>query len=71
MSKPDTTNKENADQPKGVNDILDEQIYTATLEYKRLNKRLFVSSLSAGLEIGFSIFFNGRIIYLVSWYAFF
>jgi formate/nitrite transporter FocA (FNT family) len=59
MNKPDTTNKESADQPKGVNDILDEQIYTATLEYKRLNKRLFVSSLSAGLEIGFSIFLMG------------
>jgi formate/nitrite transporter FocA (FNT family) len=59
MSKLNTPNKEGADQPKGVNDILDEQISTATYEYKRSNKRLFVSSLSAGLEIGFSIFLMG------------
>jgi formate/nitrite transporter FocA (FNT family) len=48
--------KDNTDQPKGVNDILDEQISTAVYEYERSNKRLFVSALSAGLEIGFSVF---------------
>ncbi len=59
MSKLDNNNKDSADQPKGVNDILDEQIATAIHEYKRSNKRLFVSALSAGLEIGFSIFLMG------------
>jgi len=53
------TNTEIPDQPKGVNDILDEQIATAIYEYKRNNKRLFISALSAGLEIGFSIFLMG------------
>lgn len=59
MSKLDNNNKESADQPKGVNEILDEQIATSVYEYKRSNKRLFISALSAGLEIGFSIFLMG------------
>ncbi|MFT4847725.1 MAG: formate/nitrite transporter FocA (FNT family) [Sediminicola sp.] len=53
------SNNDNADRPKGVNDILEEQIETAIHEYKRSNKRLFVSAVSAGLEIGFSIFLMG------------
>jgi formate/nitrite transporter FocA (FNT family) len=53
------SNKESADEPKEVNDILAEQIATAIHEYKRSNKRLFISALSAGLEIGFSVFLMG------------
>lgn len=59
MSKPQEENQEKSDQPKGVNQILYEQMATASHEYKRSNSRLFVSSLSAGLEIGFSIFLMG------------
>ena len=59
MSKLDNNNKESADQPKGVNDILDEQMSSAMHEYERSNQRLFISALSAGLEIGFSIFLMG------------
>lgn len=59
MSKLDKKNKESADQPKGVDDILDEQIATSNHEYQRTNKTLFISALAAGLEIGFSIFLMG------------
>ncbi len=61
MSKLNNNTKQSADQPKGVNDILDEQIATSIYEYKRSNKRLFISALSAGLEIGFSIFLMGTL----------
>lgn len=53
--------KESADQPKGVNAILAEQIATSVHEYKRSKKRLFISAFSAGLEIGFSIFLMGTL----------
>ena len=59
MSKLDKDNQERTDQPKGVNDILDEQMSTSLHEYKRSNIRLLVSALSAGLEIGFSVFLMG------------
>jgi formate/nitrite transporter FocA (FNT family) len=59
MSKLDNKNIEGAGQPKGIDDILDEQITTSITEYKRSNKALFISALSAGLEIGFSIFLMG------------
>jgi len=59
MSKLDNNNKQSTDQPKGVNTILDEQIAASIYEYKRSNKRLLISALSAGLEIGFSIFLMG------------
>jgi len=65
MSKLENNLKMSADKPKGVNDILDEQIATATHEYKRSDKRLFISALSAGLEIGFSIFLMGAIFTLL------
>ena len=59
MSKLSNNNKQSADKPKGVNTILGEQIASSIYEYKRSNKRLFISALSAGLEIGFSIFLMG------------
>ena len=62
----DKNKKEGADQPKELNDILSEQIATSTHEYRRPNYRLFISSLSAGLEIGFSIFLMGTLYSLFS-----
>lgn len=43
-------------QPKKINEILDEQIETALHEHNRSNRYLFISSISAGLEVGFSVF---------------
>ncbi len=45
--------------PKGVNEILEEQIETALNEYQRSNSRLFISAFAAGLEVGFSVFLIG------------
>jgi formate/nitrite transporter FocA (FNT family) len=59
MSKLDNDKQKYSDKPKGVNDILYEQMATATHEYKRSNVRLLVSALAAGLEIGFSVFLMG------------
>lgn len=61
MKEIEQNNIDHADQPKGVNEILEEQISTALHEYKRSNNRLFISSLSAGLEVGFSIFLMGTL----------
>lgn len=47
------------DKPKGVTQILDEQIDTAVHEYQRSNIRLSISAFSAGLEVGFSVFLMG------------
>jgi len=43
-------------RPKTIDEILNEQIRTAMHEHDRPNLNLFLSSISAGLEIGFSIF---------------
>lgn len=43
-------------RPKDVHEILEEQISTAMQEHNRPGFRLFLSSISAGLEIGFSVF---------------
>jgi formate/nitrite transporter FocA (FNT family) len=43
-------------KPKDVNEILEEQIASAMREHNRPAGRLFLSSISAGLEIGFSVF---------------
>ena len=47
------------DKPKEGDQILKEQIRTSLLEYRRHSKALFVSSFSAGLEIGFSLLLMG------------
>lgn len=52
-------NTEDKDQPKGGNEILKEQIQMALIEYRRHNKALFFSSISGGLEIGFSLLLMG------------
>jgi len=48
-------------QPKTINEILNEQIQTAMHEHERPKISLFLSSISAGLEIGFSIFLMAAI----------
>lgn len=48
--------KEALNKPKEINEILDEQIETALREHNRSNQDLFLSAISAGLDIGFSVF---------------
>lgn len=43
-------------KPKMINEIYRDQLETALHEHKRTNRGLFFSAISAGLEIGFSIF---------------
>ncbi|MFD1216784.1 formate/nitrite transporter family protein [Microbulbifer celer] len=44
------------DRPKSDSEILQEQMQDSLHEYRRNNRSLFLSSLAAGLEIGFSLF---------------
>lgn len=46
-----------SDQPKNIHQILNEQIRAGLEEFKRSNFSLFLSALTAGLEIGFSVLF--------------
>ncbi len=48
--------KEALNKPKQINEILNEQIETAMHEHNRSHQDLFLSAISAGLEIGFSVF---------------
>jgi formate/nitrite transporter FocA (FNT family) len=50
-----------SDQPKGVGQILGEQIQTGLNEFNRSNIGLFISALAAGMEIGFSVLLMGTI----------
>ncbi|MBB5211739.1 formate/nitrite transporter family protein [Microbulbifer hydrolyticus] len=45
-----------SDRPKSDSEILQEQMQDSLHEYRRNNHSLFLSSLAAGLEIGFSLF---------------
>lgn len=45
--------------PKVIEDILADQMETGLAEYNRSSSSLFLSSLTAGLEIGFSVFLMG------------
>jgi len=49
------------EKPKEAHEIMYEQIETGLKEYKRSDLGLFLSSLSAGLEVGFSILTIGVI----------
>lgn len=51
--------KEALTRPKAIHEILDEQINIALHEHRRANIDLFLSGISAGLEIGFSVFLMG------------
>lgn len=61
MSKKVKKLKNVLNKPKTVDEILNEQIETAMHEHDRPNLNLFLSSTSAGLEIGFSIFLMAAI----------
>jgi formate/nitrite transporter FocA (FNT family) len=61
--------KKAINRPKRVDEIFDEQIEMALHEHRRSNRDLFMSGVSAGLEIGFTVFlmaavytkFHGRV----------
>ena len=59
MAKSTKTGTE--EKPKEAYEIMNEQIETGLKEYKRSDLGLFLSSLSAGLEVGFSILIIGII----------
>lgn len=48
-----------ADQPKESEEVLKEQYTSSIMEYRRSMPGLFLSALTAGLEIGFSIVLMG------------
>lgn len=56
MRKREQDLKEALNKPKQIDEILDEQIQTAMHEHNRSDQDLLLSSISAGLEIGFSVF---------------
>lgn len=56
MDKRSNKIHEALNQPKKINEILDEQIEMALHEHNRSNQDLFLSAISAGLEVGFSVF---------------
>jgi formate/nitrite transporter FocA (FNT family) len=53
--------KDALNKPKQIDEILDEQIETALREHNRSNQDLFLSAISAGLEVGFSVFLMASI----------
>ncbi len=53
--------KDALNKPKQLDEILDEQIETAMHEHNRSNQDLFLSAISAGLEVGFSVFLMASI----------
>jgi len=61
MPKRERDLKEALNKPKKIDEILEEQIETAMHEHNRSNQDLFLSAISAGLEIGFSVFLMGAI----------
>lgn len=61
MDKQTTDIKEALNQPKKINEILDEQIEAALHQHNRSNQDLFLSAISAGLEVGFSVFLMAAI----------
>jgi formate-nitrite transporter family protein len=56
-----STSTHTLEQPKEPYDIMKEQIEAGLKEHRRSNIGLFLSSLSAGLEVGFSILLIGII----------
>ena len=56
MSKRAIRLRDALNRPKNVEEILNEQIETAMREHDRSHLNLFLSSISAGLEVGFSVF---------------
>ncbi len=56
MAKRQEDLKEALNKPKPIDEILSEQIQTAMHEHNRSGQDLFLSAISAGLDIGFSIF---------------
>jgi len=55
-----------SNEPKSVAEIFEGQIKTGLAEHDRSNKGLFISALSAGLELGFTLFLSGLVLTLFS-----
>lgn len=53
--------KEALNKPKQINEILEEQIEMAMHEHNRSKQDLFFSAISAGLDVGFSVFLMAAI----------
>jgi formate/nitrite transporter FocA (FNT family) len=53
--------KEALNKPKQIDEIFHEQVEAALREHNRSNQDLFLSAISAGLEIGFSVFLMATI----------
>ena len=62
--KPQSPTTPTAEKPKEPYEIMNEQIEAGLKEHRRSNFGLFLSSRSAGLEVGFSILAIG-IIYII------
>ena len=58
---PTQPGKHTLEQPKEAYDIMVEQLEAGLKEHNRSNTGLFLSSISAGLEVGFSILIIGII----------
>lgn len=56
MQKRQSDLKEALNKPKQIDEILKEQIQMAMHEHNRASQDLFFSAISAGLDIGFSVF---------------
>lgn len=61
MAKREKDLKEALNKPKQINEILEEQIELAMDQHNRAKRDLFLSAISAGLEIGFSVFLMGAV----------
>lgn len=59
--KSDKAINETLNKPKQIDEILKEQIDTAMREHNRSHQDLFLSAISAGLEVGFSVFLMAAI----------
>ncbi len=53
--------KKTLTEPKSYGEILEEQIESGLKEHQRSNASLFISGISAGLEVCFSVFLMGII----------
>ena len=61
MPKRQVDLKEALNKPKQIDEILEEQIEMAMHEHNRSNQDLFLSAISAGLDVGFSVFLMAAI----------
>ena len=61
MAKEEKTLKNALKKPKELDEIMGEQLEAALLEHRRGGMDVFLSAISGGLEVGFSVFLMGII----------